>query len=496
MKKSIIPLFVVLVPLLTAAQVGDLPRSTPAEQGISTEAVIQFIDSLMAVPETQIHHAMVLRHGQVVAEVHPAPFRAADSHTLYSCSKTFVSLAVGRAIDENRLRLTDRVAAFFPERLPDSISDHLAAMTVRDLLVMSSGITPDWVMRNNNTDWIATWLAKPVKEPGKKFEYDSMSTFLLSAIVQRVTGMTTLQYLQSRFFDAMHITQAEWEESPDGINTGGWGLRVQAETLAKLGLLILNQGAWDGRQLVSKQWIEQATSKQMECAASTTPPTDGNQGYCYQIWRSKWPGSIRADGAFAQYVVMVPQEELVVVINSLSYKGHDLLACIWNQLMPGLSGQPLPAQPKWQRQLDRKCANAALPTVKGKKNGILKKTFTITAQNQPTLTVQMDENGKLTLCHEGRTMPLGYKQWTYDTSSTPAPYTIMAMNRFGGITAPYTTAGTYAWTANNRLEADVQWVDWISQRRYVIELRPDATAHVTITDNMGKKPTKDYEGHY
>ena len=198
--KQIRLLLLALLPLLASAQIGDLPRSTPAAEGVSTQAVVRFIDSLMAVPRTHVHHVMVLRHGRVVAEVHPAPFRAEDSHTLYSCSKTFVALAVGKAIDENRLRLTDRVAAFFPERLPDSIGANLAAMTVRDLLVMASGITPDWEMRNSHPDWISTWLAKPVKEPGKNFAYDSLSTFLLSAIVQRVTGMTTLQYLQSRFF--------------------------------------------------------------------------------------------------------------------------------------------------------------------------------------------------------------------------------------------------------------------------------------------------------
>ena len=494
--KQIRLLLLALLPLLASAQVGDLPRSTPAAEGVSIQAVVRFIDSLMAVPRTHVHHVMVLRHGRVVAEVHPAPFRAEDSHTLYSCSKTFVALAVGKAIDENRLRLTDRVAAFFPERLPDSIGANLAAMTVRDLLVMASGITPDWEMRNSHPDWISTWLAKPVKEPGKNFAYDSLSTFLLSAIVQRVTGMTTLQYLQSRFFDAMHITQAEWEQSPDGINTGGWGLRVQAETLAKLGLLINARGKWQGRQLVSEQWIEQATSKQIECAASTTPPTDGNQGYCYQMWRSKWPGSIRADGALAQYVVMVPQEDLVVVINSLSHRGHDLLACIWNYLMPGLSPAALAPEPRWQKRLDRLCATAALPAPKGRKNGRSAFPCTIEAAGQPPLTLSQGPDGTVTLRHDGYTLPLTHKQWAYDTTPVSPPYTVLAMNRFGGLSSSYTTAGTYVWTGATRFEADVHWVDWISFRHYAVELRPDRTAHVTITDNLGEKPSRDYEGNY
>ena len=234
--------------LVTAAigQTGDLPRSTPAEQGIDPQAVTAFMDSLMAMPETEIHHLMVLRHGKVVAEMHPAPFRAQDAHTLYSESKTFVSMAVGIAIGENRLRLTDRVATFFPDQLPDSISDNLAQMTVADLILMNSGITPDWVMRNNHSDWINTWLAKPVERPGSKFQYDSMCSFMLSAIVQRVTGRTMLDYLKERLFGDMNITEVGWEQSPDGINTGGWGLWIQAESQAKLGLLLLQGGKRNG----------------------------------------------------------------------------------------------------------------------------------------------------------------------------------------------------------------------------------------------------------
>ena len=367
---------------------------------------------------------------------------------------------------------------------------------MRDLLVMASGITPDWEMRNSHPDWIATWLAKPAKEPGKDFAYDSMSTFLLSAIVQRVTGMTTLQYLQSRFFDAMHITQAEWEESPDGINTGGWGLRVQAETLAKLGLLINGRGKWQGRQLVSEQWIEQATAKQIECAPSTTPPTDGNQGYCYQMWRSKWPGSIRADGALAQYVVMVPEEDLVVVINSLSHRGHDQLACIWNYLMPGLSATALAPEPRWQKRLDRLCATAELPAPKGRKKGSAEKSYTIEAAGQKPLTLTMGADGTVTLLHDGYSLPLAHKQWAYATTPVAPPYNVLAMNRFGGLTSPYTTAGIYAWPSATRFEADVHWVNWVSHRHYSVELRPDHTAHVTITDNLGSKPSCDYEGNY
>ena len=359
MKRQFI-LLLALLPLLLAAQVGDLPRSTPAAEGISTQAVIDMMDSLMALPECDIHHVMVVRHGKVVAELHPAPFRAEDSHTLYSASKTFVSLAVGCAIDDNLLRLDDRVMTFFPDKRTNRVSDNMAAMTVRDLLMMASGVKPDWTMRNNSMDWVKDWLAKPVDDaPGSLFQYDSMCTFMLSAIVQRVTGHTVLDYLNQKLFGPMHITVADWETSPDGINTGGWGLRVQAETMAKLGLLLLNKGQWEGRQLINADYVEAACSRLIDGGAKeTTPPTDGNQGYGYQVWQSKWPGSYRADGAMGQYTVVVPQEDLVVVILGMKLYGHEELACIWSQLMPGLKAEPLKPEKKLQKRLEALCASA------------------------------------------------------------------------------------------------------------------------------------------
>ena len=278
MKRQLL-ILLALLPLLLAAQVGDLPRSTPAAEGISTQAVINMMNSLMGLPECDIHHVIVMRHGKVVAELHPAPFRAEDSHTLYSASKTFTSLAVGIAIDDNLLRLDDRVMTFFPDKRTNRVSDYMADMTVRDLLMMASGVKPDWTMRNNSTDWVKDWLAKPVDDkPGTLFQYDSMCTFMLSAIVQRVTGRTMLDYLTAKLFAPMHINVADWEASPDGINTGGWGLRVQAETMAKLGQLLLNKGNWNGMQLVSADYVTAACSRLIDGGAKETVPPNFKHG--------------------------------------------------------------------------------------------------------------------------------------------------------------------------------------------------------------------------
>ncbi len=490
MKRQLL-ILLALWPLLLAAQVGDLPRSAPAAEGVSTQAVTNMMDSLMALPECEIHHVMVVRHGRVIAEMHPAPFRAEDSHTLYSASKTFTSLAVGIAIDENLLRLDDRVMTFFPDKRTGRVSDNMAAMTVRDLLMMAAGIKPDWTMRElEDKDWIKVWLAKACDEaPGSHFQYDSMCTFMLSAIVQRVTGRTLLDYLNQKLFAPMHITVADWESSPDGINTGGWGLRVQAETMAKLGLLLLNKGRWEGQQLVSADYIEDACSPHIyyRDKKETDAPTDGNQGYGYQIWRCKWPGAIRADGAFGQYSVVVPQEDLVVVILGMIPNGHPELACIWNQLMPGVKATPLQPEKKLQQRLDKRCATATLPLPKGKKTGG-KKGFLGTV-----LSLAHNKHGLSELCvvNAGHIMlrytdgteerfDMGHGQWRYSPLSGYPVYSINAVNRMQGLGHGFTAAAACAWTTPTTLEVQVHYVDWISGTRFTIDLVKN---EVTICDN-------------
>jgi len=483
-----------LLPLLLAAQVGDLPRSAPAAEGVSTQAVINMMDSLMALPDCDIHHVMVLRHGRVIAEVHPAPFRAQDSHTLYSASKTFTSLAVGIAIDENLLRLDDRVLTFFPDKRPDTISDNLAAMTVRDLLMMAAGIKPDWTMRElEDKDWIKVWLAKACDEaPGTHFQYDSMCTFMLSAIVQRVTGRTLLDYLNQKLFGPMHITVADWESSPDGINTGGWGLRVQAETMAKLGLLLLNKGRWEGQQLVSADYIEDACSPHVfyKGRKETDAPTDGNQGYGYQIWRCKWPGAIRADGAFGQYTVVVPQEDLVVVILGVIPNGHPELACIWNQLMPGVkSNEPLQPEKKIQARLNQLCATASLLLPKGKRQttkgeqiaGMIMQ-LDANQHGYKSLTITVD--GSLIITYNDGTQDLlscGYGQWRYTQMRGFPPYSISAVNRMRDLRHDFVAASAYAWTSPATLEVRVHYVNWISGTTFTFDFDK---SEVTMCDNF------------
>ena len=446
--------------LAVHAQINELPRSTPEAEGVPSKAVTALFDSLMALPKTDIHSVVVLRHGKVIGEIYPAPFAPEYRHTMYSCSKTFVGAAVGLAIADNRLRLTDRVAAFFPEFLPDSVSANLADMTVRDLLTMTSGITPDWNMRNLTSDWIRTFLAKPVKTPGKKFEYDSISTYMLSAIVQKVTGMTLLDYLKQKLFIPMHITDVAWEISPEGINTGGWGLHIQSESLAKFGLLLLNRGVWEGRQLLPASWVEQMMTRQI-----------GDYGY--QMWLCEYPGAVRADGALGQYILIIPDKDMVVVITECTRtNGRAQRRLVWNRLLPEVTDTPLKVG-KAYGQLQKKQQSCRLPFVQGK-------TISPEAQiyNGKRITLEQNKFGwqSLTLNFKPREVVMtvtemndntydllfGYKQWQMAVIKAYPPYSIIPKGRFCGIEGPFRVAGSYAWQASKTLELKVHYVNWVS----------------------------------
>lgn len=471
--------------LAVHAQINELPRSTPEAEGVPSKAVTALFDSLMALPKTDIHSVVVVRHGKVIGEIYPAPFAPEYRHTMYSCSKTFVGAAVGLAIADNRLRLTDRVGAFFPELLPDSVSTNLADMTVRDLLTMTSGVTPDWNMRNLTPDWIRTFLAKPVKTPGKKFEYDSISTYMLSAIVQKVTGMTLLDYLKQKLFIPMHITDVAWEISPEGINTGGWGLHIQSESLAKFGLLLLNRGVWEGRQLLPASWVEQMMTRQI-----------GDYGY--QMWLCEYPGAIRMDGALGQYVLIIPDKDMVVVITECTLiDGATQRRLVWNRLLPAVTGdQPLIAGKDYKR-LQKKQSSYQLPLVQGKASSSLVGEYADKSimlepnkfgwqslelhfkQKEVIMTVTETNGTKYDLL-------FGYKQWKKASIEGYPPYSIEAKGRFNGIEGPFYVAGSYAWPSPSTLELKAHYVNWITALNLTLRFDGE-NVQLTVKENYSSE---------
>lgn len=325
---------------------ASLPRSTPEAEGVASAGIAAFLDAAEQAG-VELHSFLMLRHGRVIAEGWWEPYGPQFVHTMYSMSKSFTSTAIGFAVADGRLSVDDKVISFFPDDLPGSVSENLAAMRVRDLLTMSTGNekepTQTCVKEEN---WVRTFLAQPIAyPPGTRFMYNSAATYLCSAIVQKVTGRTVLENLTERLFTPLGITGMKWETCPRGINTGGWGLSIQSEGLAKFGQWLLQKGNWNGTQLLPAAWIEEATRFHIQQPGDDKPDrpkanNDWLQGYGYQFWRCQH-GGFRGDGAFGQFTIVLPAEEAVVVMTSESRSLQGQLDLVWKHLLPAIDANPL-----------------------------------------------------------------------------------------------------------------------------------------------------------
>jgi len=313
-----------------------------------------------------LHSFMLVRHGKVVAEGWWAPYAAQEPHVLFSLSKSFTSTAVGLAVAEGKLSVYDPVLKFLPDEAPAAPCRNLTLMRVRDLLRMSTGQRDEDLRTfpfQSSKDLVRVFLELPVPDkPGTHFVYNTAATYMLSAIVQKVTGQTVLDYLRPRLFKPLGIENPTWDASAQGISLGGFGLSVRTEDIAKFGQLYLQKGEWNGRQLIPADWVSAATS--LQTANGGSADSDWDQGYCYQFWRCTH-GFYRGDGAFGQYCIVMPQYDAVLAVTGGSRDLQGELTVFWDSLLPVFSDQPLPADPESDRRLAQKLAGLALKTQAG-----------------------------------------------------------------------------------------------------------------------------------
>jgi len=337
--------------VVASAGSQSLPRSTPERQGISSSAILDFVEAADKQIDT-MNSFMLVRHGYVVAEGWWSPYDAGTPHILYSLSKSFTSTAVGLAISEGKLSLDDEVLKFFPDDAPSEPSANLKAMRVRDLLRMATGNQTEPQIRIDGVPWTKTFLSHPVPfKPGTHFLYNSAGTYMLSAIVQKVTGMTVLDYLKPRLFEPLGIENPTWVASPQGITAGAYGLSVRTEDIARFGQLYLQKGTWKGKQLIPSAWVEEATARQT--ANGSSPNSDWDQGYGYQFWRSRH-NTYRGDGAFGQYCMVIPEFDAVVAITSGVRDMQSVMNLVWTKLLPAMKPDRVPENAVDRKKLEAK----------------------------------------------------------------------------------------------------------------------------------------------
>ena len=451
-----------------------LVRSTPEAEGVSSTAIEQFIDSFDA-KKHELHSVMILRHGKVIAEGWWKPYAANLKHSMYSVSKSWTSTAIGFAVAEKKIQVNDKVMKYFPEYNDLADKPYIADLTIQNLLTMSVGheVEPLRGVVATQTDWVKGFLSASIAyKPGTKFLYNTLATYMLSAIIQKVTGQKVVDYLAPRLFKPLDIQGVDWEVDPKGINTGGWGIRVKTEDMAKLGQLYLQHGKWKGKQILPASWVEEATSKHIDQDPSASEEKKANsdwlQGYGYQFWRCR-NGAFRADGAYGQYIVMMPEQDAVVIITSESHELQDDLNMVWKHLLPAFEKNSLAPNPTAQKHLSNKLRQLQLVAPPQENS--------VALTNWSNTSVQLDKNAlnveqiafqfvgeKLNLQltdnkQQKHLIPVGHGAWEMTSTEMPGPYLLRAAKANLEGQAPFKVASSYRWINQNTMEITLRFFE-------------------------------------
>lgn len=296
---------------------NSIPRAdSPKKVGVSSKVVKEFLNDAKE-KGYEYHSLMVIRHGKVAVEWYNEPYNKDTPQAVYSVSKSFTSTAIGFAIEEGLISLDTKLVDVFPDYPPKKADERFEKLTIRNLLRMSSGKQPSFLSDKSKVDWIDDYINSPwVFEPGEKFLYINENIFMLSAIINRVTGMSMREYLTPRLFEPLGIDFPFWETDRNGIEAGGWGLYLKTEDIAKLTLCYLQKGMYNGVQVIPENWAIEATKKQIDNDYNR-PGTDASCGYGYCFWKNNIDEtSFRADGMFSQFGIGIPEYDAVVIVTS------------------------------------------------------------------------------------------------------------------------------------------------------------------------------------
>ena len=449
-------------------------KETPESQGISSEGILSFIDRAEKEIDA-MHSFMIIRNGHLVSEGWWTPYAPESPHVMHSLSKSFTSTAIGFLIDEGKLSLNDEVLSFFPEYTSADPSAQWKAMRIRDLLTMNTGHIIEPTVWFSDGDWVNFFMETEVPlMPGTHFKYNSPATYMLSAILQKVTGEKLVDYLTSRLFDPLKIKQPRWDVCPKGINTGGWGLSITTEDIAKLGQFYLQKGQWNGEQLLSKKWVAMASSKQV--SNGSDPNNDWNQGYGFQFWQCRH-NAFRGDGAMGQFCIVLPELDAVIAITSGVYDMGHVMNVVWEELLPAMQNNPLPENKIAREQLEEKTKYLQLSPINGSLSSsiskkISKKKFTIKENELGIQTIDFDLHKaphqiKITREDGESLIKIGQDQYVKNELKTHLPYTEKLQIKI---------AASGAWISANEYQLRVYFYEMPDRITYTFKFEEDRVA--------------------
>ena len=441
---------------MTTTDLKLLPRSASAEVGIPASSVLCLLEGL-ATAGLELHSLMVVRRGHVAVEGWWAPYSAERPHLLYSLSKSFTSTAVGLALAEGRFTLDDTIVSLLPGHVPDDVDPAVATLTVHHLLSMSTGHHEDTLERARvlePDDFVRGFLRVPPQEAvGSRHVYHNSCTYVLAALVQELTGEHLLDYLRPRLLDPLGVGPAHWDNDIHGNALGFTGLHLGTEAIAAFGQLLLQRGEWHGEQLLPAGWVELATRKHIDTDLDPATNVDWAQGYGYQYWMSRH--GFRGDGAYGQFCLVVPEQDLVVVTTACVEDMQAILTAVWTHLLPALDTAD-PDRTSSDGELARRLAGLALPVINGAPDGALRRARG--PVNDQSFIVQ--EGGELAPLAAGTRIeirPAGGDGWTITLVSGESRLVFGCGHHSWVESAPVVARG--GWTAPDTFEADLVLIE-------------------------------------
>lgn len=464
-------------------------RRAPETVGVRSDAIIRFIEEAEA-QQMELHSVMILRHNYVIAEGWWYPYKRNDNHIMHSISKIYTSTAVGFAVTEGLLSTEDKVISFFPDDLPAEIPPGLDDMTVRHLLTMSAGHDEAPAFYRTDDNWVKAFLATPVDhEPGSKFVYSSYATYMLSAILQKVTGKSIVDYLTPRLFEPLGINNIQWETDTRGINCGGWGLRVKTSDMAKLGQLYLRKGKWQDKQLLPASWIAEASSPQIYQRPDRTDEENANddwaQGYGFQIWTCTHD-AYRGDGANGQFIIVMPEQDMVVIMTGNIGNMQAQLRLVWDYLLPGVMEKPLLIDEHDVDMLTSKLSSLSLPDLFRTPDetdfpALETRSYTMEQNelNISKVSFSSDDNGKniMSYTQDGKVydFAFGLDTWEFGMTEKTGPYFLNQRRSPLGL-APFSVAGYSSRMSETQLNLRLLYLTESQEEIYICRFDGDKLA--------------------
>jgi CubicO group peptidase (beta-lactamase class C family) len=383
-----------------------MQETSPSEQGVAPEAISSFLDAIEEAPAVEPHGLIIQRHGHRIAEGHWAPHAAGQRRLVYSLSKTFTGTALALAIGEGRLTLDDLVSDHLPELFDDDTPEATRRMKIRHIASMATGHDRETyveALKIDRDDPVRGFLQiPPDAEPGSLFMYNQPPVLALATILTRLTGERLTDYLRPRVLEPLGITELAWTQVRPGLDMGFSGVHTDVDAVARLGQLYLDDGVWNGRRLLPEGWVADASSVQIANPQRIEP--DWRCGYGFQLWMQRH--GYRGDGAFGQFMVVLPEHDAVVALFSCAQDMQVILDLMWEHLLPAMTDDRS-APSVADAALAERLAHLSLPTVAERRGGdaadVPAMSFapgTIGARSQATVTAVEVADGRMTV-HEG-----------------------------------------------------------------------------------------------